>query len=355
MKIGLVFGTRPEVIKMAPIYLKAKEMEINVVSIATAQHREMMDMMLKVFSMTPDYDMNIMTENQSLNSVAAKVLVKMEEIIEKEKLDWVFVQGDTTTAMAGAISAFHNGVKVGHVEAGLRSGNLKDPFPEEMNRRVIDQVSDLLFAPTTNSKKNLLKEGFEKDRIIITGNTVVDALYYVQEKFDLDKIRKEHIKEDNYILVTLHRRENWGEKMRKILEGIKEFSKEYGLSIVFPVHLNPKVRKIVKEVLGEYERAILLEPVDYITFLSLLKGARIVASDSGGIQEEAPSFGKFVVVCRNTTERPELIESGYGILAGTEKSSVFKALVKGFDVKVDKTKNPFGDGKASERILNAVI
>lgn len=355
MKIGLVFGTRPEVIKMAPIYLRAKEMGINIVSIATAQHREMMDMMLKVFNMSPDYDMNIMTENQSLNSVAAKVLVKLEEITKIEKLDWVFVQGDTTTAMAGAISAFHNGIKVGHVEAGLRSGNLKDPFPEEMNRRVIDQVSDLLFAPTSISKKNLLNEGYEKDRILETGNTVVDALYYVQEKFDLDKLRKEYINEENYVLVTLHRRENWGEKMKNILEAIKKFSEEHNLSVVFPVHLNPKVRKIVKEVLGEYKKAILLEPVDYITFLSLLKGARIVASDSGGIQEEAPSFGKFVVVCRNTTERPELIESGYGILAGTEKSSVFKALVKGLEVKVDKSKNPFGDGKASERILNAVI
>jgi len=224
LKIGLVFGTRPEVIKMAPIYIKAKEMGIDIVSIATAQHREMMDMMLKVFKMKPDYDMNIMTENQSLNGVAAKVLVKLEEIICKENFDWIFVQGDTTTAMAGAISAFHKGVKVGHVEAGLRSGDIRDPFPEEMNRRVIDQVSDLLFAPTTNSRKNLLEEGLNKERIVVTGNTVVDALYYVQEKFDLDSIRKKYIEVENYILVTLHRRENWGEKMKKILEGINEFS-----------------------------------------------------------------------------------------------------------------------------------
>ncbi|SHH47689.1 non-hydrolyzing UDP-N-acetylglucosamine 2-epimerase [Thermosipho atlanticus] len=355
MKIGIVFGTRPEVIKIAPVYLKAKEKEINVVAIATAQHREMMDMMLKVFDMSPDYDMNIMTANQSLNSVAAKVLVKLEEIIKEEKLDWIFVQGDTTTAMAGALSGFHMGIKVGHIEAGLRSGNLRDPFPEEMNRRVIDQVSDLMFAPTKNAKKNLLKDGFSKDRILVTGNTVVDSLIYVQEKFDLDSIRKQYTSEDDYILVTLHRRENWGEKMKNILEGIKKFSIEYNLPIVFPVHLNPKVRKVVNEVLGEYDKAILLEPVDYISFLSLLKGARIVASDSGGIQEEAPSFGKFVVVCRNTTERPELIESGYGILAGTEKLSVFKALVKGFNVKVDKSRNPFGDGKASIRILEAVL
>jgi len=178
---------------------RLKEMGIDIVSIATAQHREMMDMMLKVFEMKPDYDMNIMTKNQSLNGVAAKVLVKLEEIICKEDFDWIFVQGDTTTAMAGAISAFHKGVKVGHVEAGLRSGDIRDPFPEEMNRRVIDQVSDLLFAPTTNSRKNLLEEGLNKERIVVTGNTVVDALYYVQEKFDLDSIRKKYIEVENYI------------------------------------------------------------------------------------------------------------------------------------------------------------
>ncbi|MBO8161405.1 MAG: UDP-N-acetylglucosamine 2-epimerase (non-hydrolyzing) [Thermosipho sp. (in: Bacteria)] len=355
MKLGIVFGTRPEVIKVAPVYLKAKELGVDVVAIATAQHRQMMDMMLDVFGMKPDYDMDIMTENQSLNGVAAKVLVKLEEIIKKENLDWIFVQGDTTTAMAGALAAFHMGVKVGHIEAGLRSGNLRDPFPEEMNRRVIDQVSDLMFAPTINARKNLLKEGFEKERIIVTGNTVVDALLYVQEKFDLDAIRKKYVAEEGYVLVTLHRRENWGEKMEEILSGIRKFSEEYDIPIVFPVHLNPRVRKTVKKVLEGYEKAILLEPVGYITFLSLLKGARIIASDSGGIQEEAPSFGKFVIVCRNTTERPELIDSGYGILAGTGQSSVYKSLVKGLEIKIDKSKNPFGDGNAALRILKAVI
>ncbi|MBT1247673.1 MULTISPECIES: UDP-N-acetylglucosamine 2-epimerase (non-hydrolyzing) [unclassified Thermosipho (in: thermotogales)] len=354
MKLAIVFGTRPEVIKVATVYLKAKEMGIDVKMIATAQHREMMDMMLGVFGISPDYDMNIMKKNQSLNNISSAVFLKLDEIIQKERFDWLFVQGDTTTAMTSALCAFNRGVKVGHIEAGLRSGNLKDPFPEEMNRRVIDQVSDLMFAPTKMSYENLKKEGHEGKRIVITGNTVVDALFYIRDKFDLKGIRESIVKEEDYILVTLHRRENWGEKMSNILKGIKRFSKETGKKIVFPVHLNPKVRKVVFEELESFENALLIDPVNYVEFLSLLSGAAIVASDSGGVQEEAPSFGKFVVVCRNTTERPELIREGYGILAGTSEEGVYKALIKGIEEKLDG-KNPFGDGKASERIISYIL
>lgn len=354
MKLGIVFGTRPEVIKIAPVYLKAREMGIDVKLIATAQHRQMMDMMLDVFNIKPDYDLNIMTENQTLNMISSNVFSKLDKILEQEKFDWLFVQGDTTTAMTGAIAAFNKGVFVGHIEAGLRSNNLRDPFPEEMNRRVIDQVSDLMFAPTKRSYENLKREGHEEERIIITGNTVVDALLYIKEKFNLEEIRKRIIDVNDYILVTLHRRENWGEKMESILKGIKKFSDATKIPIVFPVHLNPKVRKVVNKVLGDYKLARLLEPVNYVEFLSLLSGAKIVASDSGGIQEEAPSFGKFVVVCRNTTERPELIESGCGVLAGTKEETVFESLINGLEKNLISN-NPFGDGKASEKILTAVI
>ncbi|ABR30676.1 UDP-N-acetylglucosamine 2-epimerase [Thermosipho melanesiensis] len=353
MNLAIVFGTRPEVIKVATVYLKAKEKGINVKMIATAQHREMMDMMLNVFDITPDYDMNIMKTNQSLNHVCASVFTKLDDIIVKEQSDWILVQGDTSTAMAGAICAFNREVKVGHIEAGLRSNNLKDPFPEEMNRRVIDQVSDLMFAPTKRAAENLEKEGHSKERIKVTGNTVVDALMYIKEKFDLENIRKKIVREKDYILVTLHRRENWGEKMINILKGIKRFSKETGKKIVFPVHMNPKVRKVVFEELENFKNAILIEPLNYVEFLSILSDASIVASDSGGIQEEAPSFGKFVVVCRNTTERPELIKEGFGILAGTSEEGVYKALIEGSSKKLEN-KNPFGDGLASERIVSLI-
>ncbi|ACJ75396.1 UDP-N-acetylglucosamine 2-epimerase [Thermosipho africanus TCF52B] len=354
MKLAIVCGTRPEVIKVAPVYLKAKEMGIDVKLIATAQHRQMMDVMLNVFSIKPDYDLDVMRENQTLNLISSRIFSRIDEIFEREKFEWLFVQGDTTTAMTSAIAAFNRGIKVGHIEAGLRSNNLKDPFPEEMNRRVIDQVSDLMFAPTKKAYENLKKEGYEDERIKITGNTVVDALYYVKNRFELEKIRKSLVDVKEYVLVTLHRRENWGEKMKKILRGIKRFSVEKDIPIVFPVHLNPKVRKVVNQELGDFKNAKLLDPVGYVEFLSLLSGAKIVASDSGGIQEEAPSFGKFVVVCRNTTERPELIESGYGVLAGTEEESVYKSLIEGLDRKL-AVDNPFGDGKASEKILSAVI
>ena len=340
-------------IKIAPIYKELVKYGIETYLIATAQHRDMMDMMLEVFGLKPDIDMNIMTHNQTLNMVASKVLDKMERVLRNIMPDVLLVQGDTTTAMASSIAAFHLGIKVGHIEAGLRSGNLYDPFPEEMNRRVIGVVSDYNFAPTRKAFENLKKEGIDEKRLYLTGNTVVDSLHYIKSNYDLKSLRNKIVKSNKYILVTLHRRENQGEKMRNILKGLKKFSEDFDIDIVFPVHKNPNVRKVVYEILDGYEKANLLEPVNYIEFLSLLDGAEYVLTDSGGIQEEAPSFGKLVVVARNTTERPELIESGWGILAGTKEDSVYNALEKVYKMSKNSydRKNPFGDGKSSERIV----
>ena len=351
MRVAIAFGTRPEVIKIAPVYMKLKE-EVETILIATAQHREMMDMMLEVFNMKPDIDMNIMRHDQTPNTVASEVLRRMEEVLKEEKIDVLLVQGDTTTAMASALSAFHLNLKVGHIEAGLRSGNLRDPFPEEMNRRVIDVFSDYDFAPTKRAKENLLKEGVDGGRIFVVGNTVVDALEYIKKNVDLDS--KSPVNSENFILVTMHRRENWGERMERALSGLRRFSEETRIEIVFPVHRNPRVREVAKKVLGDYERAKLLEPVNYIEFLALLKRCAFVMTDSGGIQEEAPSFGKFVVVARETTERPELIESGWGILAGTSEEGVYNALKRALREK-PTGRNPFGDRRASYRISRILL
>ncbi|MGB9614496.1 MAG: non-hydrolyzing UDP-N-acetylglucosamine 2-epimerase, partial [Fervidobacterium sp.] len=355
MRVGIVFGTRPEIIKMAPVYLKAKELGIDADFICTGQHREMVDMMKEVFNIEVDYDMNIMTHNQTLNNVTYKVVMKFEKLASERKYDWILVQGDTTTAMAAAIAAFNKSIKVGHVEAGLRSGTLYDPFPEEMNRRVIDQVSEKLFAPTKFAMNTLLKENFPQSRILVTGNTVIDAQMYVINKFDLESVRRKFINHTNYFVVTLHRRENIGEKMRNVLAAIKQFAQEEKIDFVFPVHKNPKVREIVYSELNDCKYAKLIEPVNYIVMTALLKDALFLASDSGGLQEEAPTFKKFVVVCRETTERPEVIESGFGVLAGTTTQKVLESLKKALEFKSEGRENPFGDGKASERILMSIL
>ena len=345
MRVAIAFGTRPEVIKIALVYFELKRRGIDVLLIATAQHREMMDMMLEVFKIKPDVDMNIMVHNQTLNYVASEVFKKMEEVFKEKKVDILLVQGDTTTAMASAMAAFHMGIKVGHIEAGLRSGRIRDPFPEEMNRRVIDTFADYAFAPTKRAKENLEREGVERERIFVTGNTVVDALNMISKNIP-------KVKENDYILVTMHRRENIGKNMEDVLKALKDFSKEVGIKIVFPVHKNPKVREIVFKILGNCKNAELMEPVNYLEFLKLLKFCRFVVTDSGGVQEEAPSFGKFVVVVRNTTERPELIESGWGTLAGTSVEEVKEALKMALNFSKSGRKNPFGDGRASERIVD---
>lgn len=350
MKCCFVFGTRPEVIKVAPVYKFFLEKGEDSFIVATAQHREMMDMMMDVFDVEAKYDLNVMTHDQTPDSVVASIMQKLPPILQRERPDVLFVQGDTTTAMACAICAFHSKIKVAHIEAGLRSHDLYDPFPEEMNRRLIDVLSTHLFAPTRKAKENLIKEGVEEERIHVVGNTVVDALNMIREKFDLSNVRSHIVPFEKYILLTLHRRENIGERMISILTAVAKFAEERKVRVVLPVHKNPNVRKIVFETVGSNPHFHLIEPVDYVSFLALLGDCWFVVTDSGGVQEEAPSFGKFVVVARRTTERPELIESGFGTLAGTEESSVYSAMVTASEVKLNPSENPFGDGKASERI-----
>ncbi len=354
MKVAFVFGTRPEVIKIAPVYLQFQRMGENILTIATAQHREMMDMMTRLFHIVPNYDLNIMIHNQSLNYLVSRVVQDLECILQKEKPDLVVVQGDTTTAFSSALCAFHLSIPVAHIEAGLRTNNIYDPFPEELNRRLIDVIARYLFAPTHRARKNLIREGVDEKRIHVVGNTVVDALEFIKNSVDLMKIRKKFVDQDDYFLITLHRRENIGERMVSILKAVRKFVKESNLKAVFPVHKNPRVKEIVLKQLTGEDHFILLEPVDYEHFLALLDGARFVVTDSGGVQEEAPSFGKFVVVARETTERPELIQYGYGVLAGTAESSVYKALKIAQDKRVNNVSNPFGDGKASERIYRII-
>lgn len=354
MKSCFVFGTRPEVIKVAPVYLYFKNLGEKTIAVATAQHREMMDMMTSVFDIKPQYDLNIMTQNQSLNAIVARVMERLEPVLIKEKPDIVFVQGDTTTAFSACLCAFHLSIPVAHIEAGLRSGDLYDPFPEELNRRLIDVSCKYLFAPTKKAKENLLKEGIEENRIFVVGNTVIDALQLIRKRIDMTSVRKKLVDSDGYILMTLHRRENIGERMRSILRATADFVQKNGIRVVFPVHKNPKVRQIVEEEVGRNQYFILIEPVDYLHFLSLLDGARFVVTDSGGVQEEAPSFGKFVVVTRQTTERPELIEAGLGVLAGTSQESVYDALSKANGKNINLLENPFGDGKTSERIYKII-
>lgn len=350
MKSCFVFGTRPEVIKIAPVYLYFKNLGEQVIAIATAQHREMMDMMVEVFGMKPEYDLDVMTHNQSLNTIVARVMERLEPVLMKEKPDIVFVQGDTTTAFTACLCAFHLSIPVAHIEAGLRSGNLYDPFPEELNRRLIDISCKYLFAPTEKAKQNLLREGIEENRIFVVGNSVIDALQLIRDRVNMISLRRKFTDSDGYILMTLHRRENIGERMRSVLRATTRFAQETGIKVIFPVHKNPRVRQIVSEEVGNNPSFILIEPVDYLHFLSLLDGAKFVVTDSGGVQEEAPSFKKFVVVVRETTERPELIEAGLGVLAGTSQQSVYSALIQANDKNLSSSENPFGDGKTSERI-----
>ncbi|HBT38967.1 MAG: UDP-N-acetylglucosamine 2-epimerase [Thermotoga sp. 50_1627] len=354
MKYCFVFGTRPEVIKVAPVYKFFLEKNEEAFIVATAQHREMMDMMMNVFGIEAKYDLNVMTHDQTLDSIVASIMQRLPPILQRERPDILFVQGDTTTAMSCAICAFHSKVQVAHIEAGLRSYDLYDPFPEEMNRRIIDVVSTYLFAPTGKARDNLIKEGIAEDRIYTVGNTVVDALKMIRSSFDLPQMRSQIVPFERYILLTLHRRENIGERMVSILSAVAKFAEERNVHVVLPVHKNPNVRRIVFDTVGSNPHFKLIEPLDYVSFLALLEGCWFVVTDSGGVQEEAPSFGKFVVVARRTTERPELIESGFGILAGTEESSIHEAMVSASETKLDPAENPFGDGKTSERIWRIV-
>lgn len=358
MKIGIIFGTRPEAIKVAPVYINLKKNGINVKAVVTGQHKEMLYQVLELFGINPDYDIGIMKEGQGLSELTGRLLIELDKIVKKEKFTYILVQGDTTSALTGALVAFYNKIPVGHIEAGLRTRNIYSPFPEEANRKVIANISNVHFTPTEINTKNLLNEGYLKENIIKTGNTVIDALYWVKDKKknDIEIVKKKYeIENKKYILLTMHRRENWGRPMEQILKAIRDYLESMpNLYLVFPMHLNPLIREITLKILKDFERKILLEPLSYLEFIAVMDGAEYIMTDSGGIQEEAPSLGKPTLILRDTTERPEAISAGTAKLVGTDYQEIIKymKLLEGdLYEKMSRAVNPYGDGKASERII----
>lgn len=366
IKVMTVFGTRPEAIKMAPVVLELKKYPdlITPIVAVTAQHRDMLDQVLNLFNIKPDYDLNIMAQGQTLFDITTKAMNGLNEVLSKEKPDIVLVHGDTTTTFAGALAAYYHETAVGHVEAGLRTYNKYSPFPEEMNRKLTGAIADLHFAPTDTASCNLKAEGTKEDKIFVTGNTVIDALHKTVTddfKFDDEKLANIDYENKRIILVTTHRRENLGEPMRHVYKALKDIVNEFDdVEIIFPVHKNPKVREVVNEELGNIEAVHLIDPLDYEPFANLMHRAFLVLTDSGGIQEEAPSLGKPVLVLRDTTERPEAVKAGTVKLIGTERQKVYeetKYLLTDHDEyqRMANTCNPYGDGKASKRIIEAIL
>jgi UDP-N-acetylglucosamine 2-epimerase (non-hydrolysing) len=368
-KILFIFGTRPEAIKMAPLvkkFLKYSDSFETKICV-TAQHREMLDQVLSFFEITPDYDLNLMRPGQNLFQLTADVIVGLKSILEEFKPDMVFVHGDTTTSSAAALAAFYAGVKVAHVEAGLRTYNKQAPFPEEMNRQITSRIADYHFAPTETAKQNLLSEGINASNIIITGNTVIDALLWTQEK--LKRYHDDEIQElenivdftKKLILVTGHRRENFGEGFLNICKAIKQVAETYDdIQIIYPVHLNPNVQKPVYELLSGLSNIQLINPLAYPAFVWLMNQSYLILTDSGGVQEEAPSLGKPVLVMRETTERPEAVSAGTVKIVGTDTekivTDIFALLTdkKNYE-QMSKAHNPYGDGKACDRIFTFFI
>ncbi len=362
IKVMSIFGTRPEAIKMAPL-VKELEKRENIESIVcvTAQHREMLDQVLETFDIKPDYDLNIMKQGQTLADVTTRALTGLEEVIKEARPDIVLVHGDTTTTFAGALAAFYNQVAIGHVEAGLRTDNKYSPYPEEMNRQMVDRLSDMYFAPTEISKNNLLKENINESKIYITGNTAIDAMSTTVDKNYTHK-ELEWIKPgERMILLTAHRRENLGEPMRHIFKAIKRIVDEFDdVKVIYPIHMNPKVREVANEVFDGDDKVKLIEPLEVFDFHNFQNKSYIILTDSGGIQEEAPSLGKPVLVLRDTTERPEGISAGTLKLVGTDEDIIYeetKRLLtdsKEYE-RMSKASNPYGDGHASERIVDAIV
>ena len=361
IKVMTVFGTRPEAIKMAPLVKKLQESDkIETVVCVTAQHRQMLDQVLNIFQINPDYDLDIMKQGQTLADVTTRALTGLEDVIKETKPNIVLVHGDTTTTFAGALAAFYNQVDIGHVEAGLRTGNKYSPYPEEANRQMVGILADMHFAPTEISQNNLLKEGKNKNKIYITGNTAIDAMAttvkddYYHPVFDW-------VGNSRLILLTAHRRENLGEPMRHIFKAIKRIVNEFeDVKVVYPIHMNPKVRQTANEVFEGCDRIKLIEPLEVIDFHNFQNKSYIILTDSGGIQEEAPSLGKPVLVLRDTTERPEGIEAGTLKLVGTDEETIYnetKKLLTDSSIyeEMSKASNPYGDGHASERIVEAII
>lgn len=365
IKVMTVFGTRPEAIKMAPVVLELQKHadQIQTIVAVTAQHRQMLDQVLDLFQITPDYDLDIMSQGQTLYDITTKSLMGLKDVLAKEKPDLVLVHGDTTTTFAGALASYYQQVPVGHVEAGLRTGDIYSPFPEEMNRKLTGAIAAIHFAPTATAKANLLKENVNHSHIYVTGNTVIDALMMtVAGDYDFgDDLKDVDFHNHRVILLTTHRRENLGEPMRHIYKALRRIIEEIpDTEIVFPVHRNPLVRKVVEEELAGVDRIHLIDPMEYEPFANLMSLSSLVLTDSGGIQEEAPSLGKPVLVLRNTTERPEAVEAGTVRLIGTDKDVVYaetKRLLTdqaAYDA-MSNAVNPYGDGKASQRIVQAIL
>ncbi len=370
-KVMLVFGTRPEAIKMAPL-VKAfeKSNAFNTIVCVTAQHRQMLDQVLELFEITPDFDLDIMKPGQNLYEVTSNILLGLKEVFEKVEPDVVLVHGDTTTTLATSLAAFYQKIAVGHVEAGLRTGDVYSPWPEEGNRQVTGRLATYHFAPTEESKSNLLKENVDIENVIVTGNTVIDALVSVVSKIESDVVLEEKLqdiiaqkgynidKSKQLVLVTGHRRENFGQGFLNICEALKEVAlKNPDVDIVYPVHLNPNVQKPVKELLSDVKNVFLIDPLDYEPFVYLMHNAYFILTDSGGIQEEAPSLGKPVLVMRDTTERPEALAAGTVKLVGTDKQKIIENCQILFEdkeayQKMSKSHNPYGDGRACERIVD---
>ena len=372
-RILLVFGTRPEAIKMAPLVkaLQKDTEHFDTKVCVTAQHRQMLDQVLEVFDIVPDYDLNIMAPNQDLYDITSKVLLGLRDVLKDFRPDTVLVHGDTTTSMAASLAAFYQQIAVGHVEAGLRTYDLLSPWPEEMNRQVTDRICTYYFAPTEMSKRNLLQENIEEQKVFVTGNTVIDALLMavdiiakkpgVREQIQAELRQKGYtIGKRNYILVTGHRRENFGEGFLHICRAIKELAAAHpDMDIVYPVHLNPNVQKPVYELLSGLDNIYLISPLDYLPFIYAMQHATLLLTDSGGVQEEAPSLGKPVLVMRNTTERPEAVEAGTVRLVGTDASAIVSNVTEllcnsELYKRMSETHNPYGDGHACERIMEAL-
>ena len=364
-KVICIFGTRPEAIKMAPVIkVLGQRPKLEVITVVTAQHRELLDQVLRLFEIKPRYDLNIMKTDQSITDITIRVLKGLPDILIKEQPDLVLVHGDTTTTFAASLAAFYRQIPIGHVEAGLRTYHKHAPYPEEMNRKLTGGLADLHFAPTQTAKEALLKEGINPESITVTGNTVIDALFWtIGKEFNFESLLLNGVdcKTRKLILVTAHRRENLGQPMGGIFNAIKEIVvANEDVEVIFPVHPNPKVLRLAEEILGGIERIHLIEPLDYGPFVNLLNRCYLVLTDSGGIQEEAPALGKPVLVLRQTTERPEAVEAGTVKLVGITRKNIIRETNLLLHEKKEYEKmanavNPYGDGKAAERILNGIL
>lgn len=365
IKVCSVFGTRPEAIKMAPLVkeLQSRE-ELDAKVLVTAQHREMLDSVLELFDITPDFDLNIMKHGQTITDITTRVLHGVGEIFEQERPDLVLVHGDTTTTFAAALASFYQKIAVGHVEAGLRTGNIYSPYPEEMNRKLTGSLATYHFSPTVMNVENLLRENISKENIVITGNTVIDALLSVTDKpyrFDIDELNEIDETKQKLLLLTCHRRENWGEPMKQIFEAINELTKKNpDVVVVFPMHKNPSIRELARTYFGSNSSVRLIEPLDYEPFANLMKKSHLILTDSGGIQEEAPALGKPVLVLRTETERPEAVKAGTVKIAGIEKEKIVQLAdellnsQKAYD-EMAQAANPYGDGTASKQIADFIV